>query len=74
VRLRIFVVTTFFGIIPGALVYTSFGAGLGAIFDSGEEFSAAGLFKPEIVAGMVGLALLSLIPVGYRWWRQKNSS
>ena len=74
VRLRIFVVTTFFGIIPGALVYTSFGAGLGAIFDSGEEFSAAGLFKPEIVAGMVGLALLSLIPAGYRWWRRKKSS
>jgi uncharacterized membrane protein YdjX (TVP38/TMEM64 family) len=74
VRLRIFVVTTFFGIIPGALVYTSFGAGLGAIFDRGEEFSAAGLFKPEIVAAMVGLALLSLIPVGYRWWRQIKSS
>ena len=74
VRLRTFVVATFIGIIPGALVYTAFGAGLGDIFDRGEEFSAAGLLTPGIIAALIGLAILSLLPVGYRWWRRNKSS
>ena len=35
VPLRRFVISTFFGIFPGALVFTSIGAGLGDIFARG---------------------------------------
>ncbi|TFG86785.1 MAG: TVP38/TMEM64 family protein, partial [Hyphomicrobiales bacterium] len=35
----VFAVTTFIGIIPGTAVYTIVGAGLGSVFDRGEEFS-----------------------------------
>jgi len=73
VRLSTFVITTFFGIIPGGLVYTSFGAGLGAIFDRGEEFSVSDVVTPEIVAGLVGLAVLSLLPAVVRIWRAKRA-
>jgi uncharacterized membrane protein YdjX (TVP38/TMEM64 family) len=73
VRLRTFVVTTFFGIIPGGFVYTSFGAGLGAIFDRGDEFSASQAVTPEIVAGLVGLAVLSLLPIAIKMWRAKRA-
>lgn len=73
VRLRTFVVTTFFGIIPGGFVYTSFGAGLGAIFDRGEEFSVSEIVTPEIIAGLVGLAGLSLLPVVIKLWRAKRA-
>ncbi|UCH72927.1 MAG: TVP38/TMEM64 family protein [Rhodospirillales bacterium] len=72
VRLRTFVVTTFFGIIPGAFVYTSVGAGLGSVFDSGEEFSASSILTPEIVAAMLGLVALSLLPVAYRMVRARK--
>lgn len=72
VRLRTFVATTFIGIIPGGFVYTSFGAGLGAIFDRGEEFSVSDVVTPEIVAGLVGLAVLSLLPVAVKMWRAKR--
>ena len=72
VRLRTFVVTTFFGIIPGAFVYTSVGAGLGSVFDSGEEFSASSILTPQIIAAMLGLVALSLLPVAYRMWQARR--
>lgn len=72
VRLRTFVLATFIGIIPGAFVYTSVGAGLGSVFDAGEEFSVSSVLTPEIATAMVGLALLSLVPVAYRTWRARR--
>jgi uncharacterized membrane protein YdjX (TVP38/TMEM64 family) len=73
VRLGTFAVTTFIGIIPGAIVYSLFGAGLGAIFDRGEEFSASQAVTPEIIAGLVGLAVLSLMPIAVKMWRAKRN-
>jgi uncharacterized membrane protein YdjX (TVP38/TMEM64 family) len=72
VRLRTFVLATFIGIVPGGFVYTSVGAGLGSVFDSGEKFSVSGILTPEIATAMVGLALLSLVPVAYRAWRVRR--
>jgi uncharacterized membrane protein YdjX (TVP38/TMEM64 family) len=66
VRLRTYVVGTFAGIIPGTAVYATFGAGLGSIFDSNRELTLSGVLTPEIVAGLVGLALLAFIPVVYK--------
>lgn len=73
VSLRTFVITTFIGIIPGAFVYTSVGAGLGTVFDRGEEFTVSGILTPEIVTGLVGLALLSLLPIVVKMWRAKRT-
>ena len=66
VPLRTYVLGTFIGIIPGSIVFTTVGAGLGSIFDRGEEFTAAGILTPEIIAALVGLAVLALIPVVYK--------
>ncbi len=65
-RLRTYVVATFVGIIPGAFVFASVGAGLGSVFDSMEEFSPASALTPEVITALVGLAVLSLIPVAYK--------
>ena len=73
VPLRTYVVGTFIGIIPGSFVFTTVGAGLGSIFDSGEEFTAAGILTPEIIAALVGLAVLALIPVVYKKLRGRRS-
>ena len=66
VRLRTFVLGTFFGIIPGTAVFAVFGAGLGGILDANQELSLAGVLTPEIVGALIGLALLALAPVVYK--------
>jgi uncharacterized membrane protein YdjX (TVP38/TMEM64 family) len=66
VALSTYVVGTFVGIIPGAFVYATVGAGLGSIFDAGGEFSAKGILTPQILIALTGLAILALIPVVYK--------
>ena len=66
VSLRVYVLGTFFGIIPGTLVFILAGAGLGSVFDQGGQFTAGSVLTPEVIAGLVGLSLLSLLPVAYK--------
>lgn len=73
VRLRTFVLGTFIGIIPGVAVYSTVGAGLGGIFDADGEFSPAGVMTPEIIAGLIGLAVLSLAPVAYKKYKARRA-
>jgi len=73
VSLKVFVIATFVGIIPGSFVYATVGAGLGSIFDSGKEFSAASILTPEIATALVGLAILAMLPVAYKKLRAKRS-
>jgi uncharacterized membrane protein YdjX (TVP38/TMEM64 family) len=70
VRLRTFVVATFVGIIPGTLVFSSVGAGLGSLVDAGDACSAAQVLRPEILLPLLGLALLALAPVAYKHMRR----
>lgn len=65
-----FVVSTFFGIMPGALVYTSVGDGLGAVFDRGETPDLGIIFEPRILLPILGLAALALLPVVLRLFRK----
>ena len=71
VRPRVYLVGTLLGIIPGTLIFSVVGAGLGKIFDSGESFSLDSVISPEIIAGLAALALLSMIPVAYKLWRKR---
>jgi len=63
VPLRRFVISTFLGIIPGSLVYTSVGAGLGEVFARGETPNLGIIFEPHILFPILGLCALSLLPV-----------
>jgi uncharacterized membrane protein YdjX (TVP38/TMEM64 family) len=62
VPLRRFVISTFLGIIPGSLVYTSVGAGLGEVFARGETPNLGIIFEPHILLPILGLCALSLLP------------
>jgi len=66
VNLRTYALTTLLGIIPGTFVFASVGAGLGSVFDMGGEFSASGILTPQVIVALVGLALLSLLPLAYK--------
>ena len=73
VRLATYVAATFIGIIPATFVFSSVGAGLDSLFDSGREFSAAGILTPEIILALAGLAVLALLPVAYRKYKSRRS-
>lgn len=66
--LRTFVTATLIGIVPGTLIYSWVGQGLGAVFERGEE---PDLLKPQFIAPLVALGLLSLAPVVVRRFRRK---
>jgi uncharacterized membrane protein YdjX (TVP38/TMEM64 family) len=63
VPLSRFVITTFLGIIPGAVVYTSVGAGLGEVFARGESPDLGIIFEPRILLPILGLAALAALPI-----------
>jgi uncharacterized membrane protein YdjX (TVP38/TMEM64 family) len=66
IRLKTYFFATVFGIIPGTVVYAQVGAGLGSIFESGEEFTVAGALTPDVIIALAGLIILSLLPVLYK--------
>jgi uncharacterized membrane protein YdjX (TVP38/TMEM64 family) len=71
-----FIVTTFLGIIPGSFVFASIGNGLNALFEAGEQpdLSLLALIsRPDFYIPIVGLALLSLIPIVYRALAKKKA-
>ena len=65
-RLAPYFLATAIGIVPGTFVYATVGAGLGSIFDSGDAFTTKGILTPEIVTALIGMAVLSLLPVIYK--------
>ena len=67
-----FVVSTFFGIIPGAVVYTSVGAGLGEVFAAGETPDLGIIFEPHILLPILGLCLLAALPIVLKAVRGKK--
>jgi len=72
VRLDRFAITTFFGIMPGALVLTSIGAGLSGVFARGEAPDLSVLFAPQVLLPILGLAALSALPVVIKALRKKD--
>ena len=66
VSTRTYMLGTFFGMIPGAMVYASVGNGLGAVFETGAEPDLGIIFSPEILTPIIGLAVLSMIPIFYK--------
>ena len=63
VRLFNFIWTTVIGIIPGGIVFTWIGAGVGEVFDRNEYPNTELLFTPAILGPLLGLAALILIPM-----------
>lgn len=68
-RLSPFALATCLGIIPGTLVFSAFGAGLGEIFDAGGDVSLKNVLSPQLIAGLIGLGCLALLPIAIRRWR-----
>jgi uncharacterized membrane protein YdjX (TVP38/TMEM64 family) len=72
VPLSRYVITTFLGIIPGAVVYTSVGAGLGEVFARGETPDLGIIFEPHVLLPILGLAALAVLPIVLKALRGKK--
>jgi uncharacterized membrane protein YdjX (TVP38/TMEM64 family) len=73
VSLGRFVFTTFFGIIPGALVYTWVGAGLGEVFARGGTPDLGIIFEPQILGPIAALCALAALPILLRAFGRKGA-
>jgi uncharacterized membrane protein YdjX (TVP38/TMEM64 family) len=72
-----FVITTFIGIIPGAFVFASIGNAANAAFEAGETLDLSLgtlLSRPDFYIPIVGLVVLSLIPIVYRAFVAKKQA
>ena len=74
-----FCCTTYFlataiGIIPGTFVFVSVGTGLGSVLETRDEFSLSGVLTAEVITALCGLAVLALIPVGYRKYKERKAA
>src|SRR5207248_8240850 len=69
VRLRTFVLATLIGIVPATVIFASLGSGLGSVVEQPDTGTA---LRPSVLLPILGLAVLALIPVGYRRWRGRR--
>lgn len=66
VRLPSFLVGAILGLLPGTLLLAHLGAGLGHILRQSGPLELSAFLTPQIVGALVGLALLSLLPLVFR--------
>lgn len=68
IKLRDFMITTFFGIIPGTAVYVNIGQGLATIESLGD------LVSPQILGAFTLLGLFALAPTFVKLFKRKTKS
>jgi uncharacterized membrane protein YdjX (TVP38/TMEM64 family) len=73
VRTRTYIWTTLVGIIPGAAVYASVGAGLGEVFEAGETPDLGVIFEPHVFLPLLGLAALAALPTAYKLIKKQRA-
>ena len=72
VRFFNFAYTTVLGIIPGGLVFTWIGVGLGEVFDRGESPDLSLLWEPQVIGPILALCVLAVLPILYKSLRAKK--
>jgi uncharacterized membrane protein YdjX (TVP38/TMEM64 family) len=70
IRVSTFFTATLIGIWPVAVIYAGVGSGLGSLFDTGQPFSLHSLITPKVLLPLIGLAVLSVLPILYQ--RRRN--
>lgn len=72
IPLRTYVVATILGVIPSTFIYASIGSGLGHVFDRGGKPDLSLIGDPEVMLPLIGLGLLSVLPLAYHAWRVRR--
>ena len=74
IPLGTFAFWTFIGIIPGSFVYVLVGNGVGKLLEAGQEPDLGIIFQPHVLAPILGLAVLSLVPIVIKRLRQRSGA
>jgi uncharacterized membrane protein YdjX (TVP38/TMEM64 family) len=74
VRLRDLMAATLLGTSPVCFIFAGLGSGLGAVFDRGGRIDASLFEEPRIVLPLVGLAVLSALPIAWRLWMRRRAA
>ena len=74
VKFRNFLITTALGIIPGGIVYTWIGVGLGGVFDRGETPDVSLLWEPFVLGPIIGLCVLATLPIVIKSFRGRRDT
>ena len=69
-RFSVFFFTTLFGIMPATFVFASIGNGISVVLQSGARPDLSLVTRPEIIFPLLGLAVLSLLPI---LWRRRET-
>lgn len=72
-RLTPFVLATGLGIIPGTVVFSAFGAGLGDVFNAGSALNLKDVLSPTLLTALIGLGVLALVPIALKRMREQRS-
>ena len=66
VPIKIYIFGTVIGIIPGTLMYSLVGDGVGALLEAGQDINLGIIFEPRLLLLVCGLSVLVLLPVLYK--------
>jgi uncharacterized membrane protein YdjX (TVP38/TMEM64 family) len=72
-RMGPFLAATLLGILPGAVVFASIGAGLGHVLDAGQTPDLSMVVSAPVLGPLLGLAALALLPPAWKWWRARRA-
>ena len=72
-RLLPYAAATLIGVLPATFVFTSIGAGIGAVLAAGGKPDLAIIFSPRVLGPLIALAVLSLLPVAWRRWKRSDA-
>jgi uncharacterized membrane protein YdjX (TVP38/TMEM64 family) len=72
-RLLPYAGATVIGVVPATLVYASIGAGVGKALAEGGAPDVRIIFSPAILGPLIGLAVLSLLPIAWKKWRRSDA-
>ncbi len=72
-RLAPYAAATLLGIGPATIVFVSLGAGFGDALSAGQQPDLSVIFRPSVLLPLLGLAVLALLPVGWRRWKQAHA-
>jgi uncharacterized membrane protein YdjX (TVP38/TMEM64 family) len=74
VKFRNFLWTTALGIVPGAIVFTSIGVGLGEVFARGGSPDLSILWEPQVIGPILGLSVLAALPIVIKTLRARKET
>jgi uncharacterized membrane protein YdjX (TVP38/TMEM64 family) len=72
-RLLPYAAATLIGIIPATFIYASIGTGIGTVLAMGGKPDLGLIFRPQILGPLIGLGVLSLLPVAWRHWKRSDA-